>query len=75
MFVLHLGLWVKKHDDLSLFERELLQWNTVIKVKIATMFSRNPFKIYHFIFSMFLKEESEILIQKDFGHVKCTLIA
>ena len=47
MFVLHLGLWVKKHNNyLSLFERELLQWNMVIKMKIPTAtFLRNLFKI------------------------------
>ena len=29
----------------------------------------------HFIFSRFFKEESEISIQKDFGHVSYTQIA
>ena len=37
MCVLHPGLWVKKHDDLSLCEGELLQWNRLIKIKILTV--------------------------------------
>ena len=37
MFVLRPGLWVKKRDCLSLFERQLLQWNTLIKMKIPTV--------------------------------------
>ena len=37
MFLLRPGLGLKKHDGLSLFERELLQRNTLIKMKIPTM--------------------------------------
>lgn len=34
MFELRPGLWVKRRNDLSLFERELLQRNMSIKMKI-----------------------------------------
>ena len=82
MFVLCPGLCVKKRDGLSLFERELLQLNTSIKMKILTVTLFWQFKacvkckifFKSLIFSRFLKKESKISIQKDFGHVSITQI-
>ena len=86
MCVLHPGLWVKKHDGLSLCEGELLQWNTLIKIKIVTVTLFWQFKacvlcqfflksLYIFKISQGRKLKFEISIQKDFGHVSYTQIA
>ena len=73
-FVLRPGLWVKKHDGLSLSEGELLQWNTLIKMNILTVTLFWQFKACVLCLLRFLKEESEISIQKDFGHMSYTQI-